>query len=465
MHGLCGFWLRGIASNDPGYHYRAVSASTFCAVTAACLVVRREVWDCVSGLDEINLKVAFNDVDFCLKVQALGLRNIVEPHAIAIHHESASRGADAENREKQVRCHTEASVMHARWGELIVADPTYSPNLSLGSEKIRLAFPPRIKARWQDEWYRRSGFTSAGRKEDLNMYGLDSNLVRAREIQHLAHGEHGSLVTPSTNLLKGLTIIILTKNRPDLIVPLLKQLKEQSHSFANQDLQFEILLGDTGSNDPEVLGFYEEFFNPSHWPGTQVRARCIRELRYHFSQNNNQLAALASGQSLLFMNNDIILPEDPRTLLKVFDTLLSDPTIGCLGAVLLYPDGKVQHAGCGFLKDADRRGMPYHLFHHQQQSIESFQATSRCGSVTGAFLAIQTDRFLLVGGFDEQYAAEAQDVALCLAQNRLGHASVCGNFGAIQHLENATRPKGEENLRDRQRLLRQFGSYIEATFL
>ena len=74
-----------------GYFGRAILTQSMSAVTAACLMIRRQVWDQVQGLDE-NLAVAFNDVDFCLRVKAAGYRNVWTPHAEMNHHESASRG-------------------------------------------------------------------------------------------------------------------------------------------------------------------------------------------------------------------------------------------------------------------------------------------------------------------------------------------------------------------------------------
>ena len=74
-----------------GYFGRAILTQSMSAVTAACLMIRRQVWDQVQGLDE-NLAVAFNDVDFCLRVKAAGYRNVWTPHAEMNHHESASPG-------------------------------------------------------------------------------------------------------------------------------------------------------------------------------------------------------------------------------------------------------------------------------------------------------------------------------------------------------------------------------------
>lgn len=94
LGGVAGHSHKHFDRNHPGYFYRLKLPQALSAVTAACLIVRKEVFDKVKGLDEENLKVAFNDVDFCLKVQAAGYRNVWTPYAELYHYESISRGAE-----------------------------------------------------------------------------------------------------------------------------------------------------------------------------------------------------------------------------------------------------------------------------------------------------------------------------------------------------------------------------------
>jgi GT2 family glycosyltransferase len=125
----------------PGHGARALVAQNFSAVTAACLFVRRALYLQVGGLDE-QLAVAFNDVDFCLRLQALGYRNLWTPFVDIVHHESASRGRE-DTPEKLARFEQEVQLMQARWEPLLCADPHYNPNLTLESVNFELAFPPR----------------------------------------------------------------------------------------------------------------------------------------------------------------------------------------------------------------------------------------------------------------------------------------------------------------------------------
>ena len=116
------------------------------AVTGACLVVRREHYLKVGGLDAMHLKVAFNDVDFCLKLREIGLHNVYVGAAKLIHHESVSRGQDL-SPEKAARFASEVAWMQQRWGEQLQADPAYNPNLSLDHPNFQLSWPPRLQ-RW-----------------------------------------------------------------------------------------------------------------------------------------------------------------------------------------------------------------------------------------------------------------------------------------------------------------------------
>ncbi len=123
--------------DDWGYFGRANLTQTLSAVTAACLLVRKVVFEQVGGLDE-SLAVAFNDVDFCLKVREAGFRNIYTPYAVLYHHESISRGQE-NSPEKQARFDGEVAFMKRKWGNALTQDPYYNPNLSLGHENFVLA--------------------------------------------------------------------------------------------------------------------------------------------------------------------------------------------------------------------------------------------------------------------------------------------------------------------------------------
>ncbi len=132
--------------HDKGYFGRVALASEFQACTAACLAVRRTTWDRHHGLDE-SLQVAFNDIDFCLRVQAGGERVTYTPRAELVHHESLSRGND-QSGPNFARFMGEVLWMRDRWGLEILHDPYYNPNLARGHRLFELAYPPRVSP-----WY------------------------------------------------------------------------------------------------------------------------------------------------------------------------------------------------------------------------------------------------------------------------------------------------------------------------
>jgi GT2 family glycosyltransferase len=127
---------RGIGGNEAGYFCRAQVRQQLSAVTGACLVVKRSIYEKVDGLDEA-FEVAYNDVDFCLRVQALGLQNIYTPFAELIHHESKTRGEDT-SPEKTKRFDKEKQLLVDRWGELLKNDPFYNTNLTRAREDFSI---------------------------------------------------------------------------------------------------------------------------------------------------------------------------------------------------------------------------------------------------------------------------------------------------------------------------------------
>ena len=139
--GVAGHAHKYLPRGRHGYMGRAVLAQDMIGVTAACLLVRRSIYLEVGGLDE-TLAIAFNDVDFCLRVHSAGYRNHWTPNAELIHHESVTRGFE-DTPEKQIRFKGEIDKMQARWPELLAYDPCYSPNLTNTSEDMSFAWPPR----------------------------------------------------------------------------------------------------------------------------------------------------------------------------------------------------------------------------------------------------------------------------------------------------------------------------------
>lgn len=143
VRGIAGHVHLNIHRDAHGYFSRAQLTQSYSAVTAACLIIKKTIFDEVGGLNETDLAVAFNDVDFCLRVREAGYRNVWTPFALLYHHESATRGYE-DTPEKKSRFAKEIAYMHRRWDHLLYCDPAYNPNLDLHHADFSLAWPPRI---------------------------------------------------------------------------------------------------------------------------------------------------------------------------------------------------------------------------------------------------------------------------------------------------------------------------------
>ena len=122
------YHLRG----KSGYMFRLSCVQNLSCVTAACLLVTKQAFEAVGGMDE-EFAVAFNDVDFCLRVRNYGYQVLFTPYAQCYHHESVSRGADTSG-EKKERFERERQRLKNRFGDSLLHDPFYNPNLTLDME-------------------------------------------------------------------------------------------------------------------------------------------------------------------------------------------------------------------------------------------------------------------------------------------------------------------------------------------
>jgi glycosyltransferase involved in cell wall biosynthesis len=148
LNGVAGHLHVGVPHDSPGYFGWLKIAHNVSAATAACLAMRRSVFDEVGGLDEVNLKVAFNDVDLCLKVTERNYQIIWTPEATLYHWESKSRGNDLSS-QHLARFQSEVAHMRQRWGARLDNDPFFNPNLSLSTAHPVVAFPPRVERPWR----------------------------------------------------------------------------------------------------------------------------------------------------------------------------------------------------------------------------------------------------------------------------------------------------------------------------
>jgi GT2 family glycosyltransferase len=140
--GVAGCSHRGMPGARQGYGGRAALIQSLSAVSLACLVIRRESYLQIGGLDANHLKEVFADVDFCLRLGEVGLRTLWTPYAELLDHKSSHVRKAAEPVSGQLL--QDVNYMKQRWGDLLQNDPAYSPNLMLAREDFSYAWPPRL---------------------------------------------------------------------------------------------------------------------------------------------------------------------------------------------------------------------------------------------------------------------------------------------------------------------------------
>jgi GT2 family glycosyltransferase len=134
--GLAGHVHRFLPGDAPGYHGALQLDTNYLAVTGACLMVGKSIYEEVGGLDE-GMAVAFNDIDFCLKLHRAGYRNVFVPRARLYHYESKTRGED-DTPGKVARAMEEVGTIRSRWPRWAARDPYYNPNLTVDAEDFGL---------------------------------------------------------------------------------------------------------------------------------------------------------------------------------------------------------------------------------------------------------------------------------------------------------------------------------------
>lgn len=285
----------------------------------------------------------------------------------------------------------------------------------------------------------------------LNRYADSDNLRRSQAVSRSAEASAPIRPTPPP----GLSVLILNLDRPDLLVPLLSVMAHCRDAFESTGLGFEVVVGDTGSTDPAVLAAYED---PPQW------LHVVKGLEYQFSRCNNICQSRATPYDrILLLNNDVILTS-PDALLRMVAVFDEHPETGIVGLCLDFPDGTVQHRGIDLLREGPLSGFPFHP--QSGEPADRRPGTSFAAiATTGACLMVRSEVWNAAGGLDEGYMSECQDIDLCLSAHRLGWGIRVLDAGPVVHLENATRPAGDESWPDRRLMTRRWQSFIEANFL
>ncbi len=138
LGGVAGHSHKHYPGSDSGYFSQIQTINNYSAVTAACLMCRRDVFEQVGGFEE-DLAIAFNDTDFCFKLIENGYRNVYLPHVVLHHYESKSRGHE-DTPQKQARFQQEVLYIQRKWQGILANDPCYSPHLTRAREDYSLKF-------------------------------------------------------------------------------------------------------------------------------------------------------------------------------------------------------------------------------------------------------------------------------------------------------------------------------------
>ncbi len=214
----------------------------------------------------------------------------------------------------------------------------------------------------------------------------------------------------------------------------------------------EVVVGDTGSSDPRVLELYRNL--PPH-------VRVLSLGRYHFSANNNELARRARGEFLLLLNNDT--RATPGWLPHLLAPMRRDQ-VGIVGAKLLFDDGTIQHAGVEIATEEPYRYIGWHPHRGAPADTPEANVALSLPGVTGACLLVRRELFGRLGGFDERYAEECQDLDLCLQASGQGYRVVYEPRSVLFHFENGTRTV-QENLPDRGLFRARWAAFLETGIL
>jgi GT2 family glycosyltransferase len=268
--------------------------------------------------------------------------------------------------------------------------------------------------------------------------------ARARA-QFIGHGYRVRWRLPEPAPLA--SIIIPTRNMLHLVRVCIESIRAKTR-YRN----YEIILIDNGSDDPAALAYFAEQAK------THANFRVVRDdSPFCYSAINNMGAREARGEVLVFLNNDIeVLAQE---WLEELVSQACRPDVGAVGALLLFPDETVQHAGVvlgidGWAGHA-HKGFPAMAYGY----VGRASLISNFSAVTGACLAVRKDRFMRVGGFDEENLKVAcNDVDLCLKFTEIGLRNVFTPYAQLLHHESATR--GYEDTPEKLARFRKEVAYI-----
>jgi len=225
--------------------------------------------------------------------------------------------------------------------------------------------------------------------------------------------------------LPPVTVIVPTRNRFDLLQTCLSGIAATNYP------DIEVIVVDNDSDDPQTLDYLSSL--------DPARHRVLRHAgAFNYSAINNRAVAEARGQLLCLLNNDIEVTEPDWLATMAVQALRKD--VGAVGARLLYPDGRIQHAGV-VIGMGNAAGHAHRFLQPDEEGYFRRHALPQfVSAVTAACLVVKRDRFLAVGGLDESnFAVAFNDVDLCMRLNRRGYQSLYEPRATLIHHESVSR--------------------------
>ena len=494
MGGCAGSLFVGMNRKRTGYMHKAALVQDLSAVTAACMMVKREAFEAAGGFEE-SLAVAFNDVDFCLKVRRAGYLVVYNPYAELYHYESKTRGLE-DSPEKQRRFQSEIEYMRCHWLDILKrGDPYYNRNfhfqphfkpdfnvdLLRSNNYITHFFVVRTSLIRQVGGFRREydgaqdydfifRCTEAAKKichipEVLyhwrthqastadnpasKMYAFEAG-KRAIEAHLKRQGVEGT-VSHTKDLgfyqveypVQGtplVSVLIPNKDQKDTLKQCLDSVFSKT-TYCN----YEVIIIENNSQEKETWEYYEELKKRNN-----VKI-VIWESGFNYSAINNFGEKSASGEYLLFLNNDVEVI-NPHWMEEMLGNC-QRKEVGIVGAKLYYPDDTIQHAGTII----GIGGIAGHAFLNMPRSRSGYLHKASLqmdlSAVTAACMMMKRTVFESLDGFEEALTVAFNDVDLCLRCVRAGYLVVYNPRVELYHYESKSR--GSEDSEDKVRRFQQ----------
>ncbi len=217
----------GLAPGEPGYMFRAQVQQNFSVVTAACLLVKKVLYESLGGLDEDTFSVSYNDVDFCLRVGQTGKLIVWTPLATLLHEGSASQKASIEastQAMKVARFTREQAEIYQRWPALIANDPAYNPNLSLAEHGYEIETNSRLRPQKPNETGQKHILAFAADADGCGQYRILQPLQAMIDAGLCTGGPSPELMPPNLVLRSGADTLVFQRPNNDAALDMLEAL-------------------------------------------------------------------------------------------------------------------------------------------------------------------------------------------------------------------------------------------------